>query len=74
MPSTREQERHAYREFESAFAHFLQDEMPWPYTDVDRHSSEANDVAWDMAKAEGPRLWSRMADGRRKSSGEKESA
>jgi hypothetical protein len=50
-----------YREFESALAHFIQDEMPWPYTDVDRHSDEANDVAWAIARAEGPMLWTRMS-------------
>jgi hypothetical protein len=56
-------EEKEYREFENALAHFIQEEMPWPYEDADRYSDEANDAAWAIAKSVGPSLWGDMCRG-----------
>lgn len=53
--------RQAYRNFESALAQFIQQQMPWP--ELERSSDEANAAAWAVAKAEGPMLWAAMQPG-----------
>jgi len=53
-----------YRAFEAALASFIQEHMPWPYSDVERYSDEANDAAWAVAKAQGPKLWAELREAR----------
>lgn len=34
----------------SALAQFVQEHMPWPFSDVSRHDSEGNDAAWAITE------------------------
>lgn len=54
-----------YEKFRGALRSLIQDQMPWPYTDVARDSDEANDAAWAVMDKYAASLWADMADERK---------
>jgi hypothetical protein len=45
-----------------ALAQFIQEHMPWPFSDVSRYDDEGNDAAWDIAERLLPRVEAEFAD------------
>lgn len=46
----------------AALADFVQEHMPWPFSDVSRDDDEGNDAAWDVADRLLPRVLSEFQD------------
>lgn len=39
------------RNLKAALAEFVQEHMPWPFSDVSRHDAEGTDTAWVIAES-----------------------
>lgn len=52
----------ADKNLKAALAEFIQENMPWPFSDVSRHDDEGIDTAWAIAEEIYPRLEREFAD------------